>query len=191
MPTRICSWAVGKWNIHSREFEAETQEAWLLLGQACADPDLPKHKIHLSHLRNVLKAWPAKAGLGIDLWMIKLWSLLPDEGLRVLTRIMYLALDGIVPMQLLLVLIGLLPKDSGGERPVALTAMLYHVIMKIVKPECALWDQAASGFWDPSIAGSSCFRAALARALGMEIAQARGLATIGILWDLAAFFVSI
>ena len=112
MTTRICAWASGKWNILSRELEAETQEAWLLLGRACADPELPKHKIHLSHLRNVLKAWPAKAGLGIDLWMIKLWSQLPDEGLRVLIRIMYLALDGIVPMQLLLVLIGLLPKEE-------------------------------------------------------------------------------
>ena len=131
MTTKICSWAASEWNIQSRELEAETQEAWLLLGQACADPDLPKHKIHLGHLRNVLRAWPAKAGLGIDLWMIKLWSLLPDEGLRVLIRIMYLG-------------------------PIALTAMLYRVIMKIVKPECSQWDQQVSGLWDTAIAGSSC-----------------------------------
>ena len=54
-----------------------------------------------------------------------------------LIPIMYLALDGTVPMQLLLSLIGLLPKASGEERPIALTAMLYRVIMKIVKPECS------------------------------------------------------
>jgi len=69
--------------------------------------------------------------------------------------------------------------------------MLYRLIMKLVKPECSLWDHEVSGFWDTAIAGSSCRRAALARALGMEAAQARGFATIGILWDLAAFFDSI
>ena len=158
MTTRICSWAAGKWKTHSRDLEAETQEAWYLLEQACADHDCPQHKIRLNHLRNVLKTWPAKAGLGIDLWVIKLWNLLPDEGLRVLIRIMYLALDGVVPMQMLLVLIGLLPKDSGGERPIALTAMLYRVIMKIVKPECEQWDRDVSGFWDTAIAGSTLCR---------------------------------
>ena len=100
-------------------------------------------------------------------------------------------MDGTVPMQLLLVLIGLLPKDTEGERPIALTSMLYRLIMKLEKPECSQWDEETAGHWDTAIAGNSCLRAALARALGMEAAQARGFATIGILWDLAAFFDSI
>jgi hypothetical protein len=191
MVTRICSWAVGKWKVNHTTYQADLQQAWQDITSACSDPELPKPKVHMQQLRRILKSWPAKAGLGLDQWVLRLWNELPDEGLRVLINLIYLAMDGIVPMQLLLVLIGLLPKEAGGERPIALTSMLYRLIMKLEKPECGQWEQDIAGFWDTAISGSSCLRAALARALGMEAAQARGFATIGILWDLAAFFDSI
>ena len=59
-------------------------------------------------------------------------------------------------MQMLLVLIGLMPKEKGGERPIALTAMLYRVAMKLNKCFISEWDQQAAGFWDTAIAGNSC-----------------------------------
>jgi len=94
-------------------------------------------------------------------------------------------------MQILVVLIGLLPKPKGGERPIALTAMLYRVSMKLCKSFISDWDKEAAGFWDTAIKGSSCLRAALCRALKVEMAHARGYATIGLLWDISAFFDSI
>ena len=111
MTTRICSWAAGKWKVQHRWYQQEIQEAWERITQACADPELERPKIYIQQLKRILRSWPAKAGLGLDQWVLRLWSELPDEGLRVLINIIYLAMDGIVPMQLLLVLIGLLPKD--------------------------------------------------------------------------------
>ena len=94
-------------------------------------------------------------------------------------------------MQLLVVLTGLMPKESRGERPIALTAMLYRLVMKLNKSNITQWDAAKAEFWDTALKGSSCLRAALCRALKVEVATAQGFASVGLLWDLAAFFDSI
>ena len=94
------------------------QAAHVRLQAACRQEDVQTPKFSLRHLRNVLHSWPAKAGLGIDLWVISLWANLPDEALRVLLSIIYLAFNDKVPMQMLLILIGLMPKEKGGEREV-------------------------------------------------------------------------
>ena len=161
MTTRCVQWGVDKWDVLNRSRHHDLDLSWQKLRAACTQEEVQKPKFGLRHLRNILNSWPAKAGLGIDLWVIRLWATLPDEGLRVLLSIIYLAFDGAVPMQLLLILIGLMPKDKGGERPFALTSMLYRVAMKLAKSSIADWDQSAAGIWDTAIAGNSCLRAAL------------------------------
>ena len=69
------------------------------------------------HLRSCLSGWPAKAGLGVDLWVLKLWANLPDAALRMLLLILSLMKEGHMPMQALMVLIGLLPKPKRGGGP--------------------------------------------------------------------------
>ena len=54
-------------------------------------------------------------------------------------------------MQILLVLIGLMGKSDGGERPIALTAMFYRLAMKLCKWECDAWGNEAAGHWDAAI----------------------------------------
>ena len=191
MITRINTWGVRRWQVHSHRFTKDLAEAWDLLGKACQAEDIETPKFALRHLRNILKSWPAKAGLGLDMWVIRLWATLPDEGLQMLLSIIYLVLEGCVPMQLLMVLIGLLPKPLGGERPIALTPMLYRVIMKLCKGYVTEWDEQAAGFWDTAIRGNSCLRAAVATALKMELSDLQGYANIGLLWDLEAFYDSI
>ena len=139
----------------------------------------------------MLKSSPAKTGLGADLWVLRLWAELPDAALKTLIGLTYLVQQGILPMQTLVVLIGLMPKPAGGERPIALTPMLYRLVMRLNKSSIAEWDEEKAGFWDTAIRGSSCLRAALARALRMEVAVAQGFAAAGILWDIAAFYDSI
>ena len=84
-----------------------------------------------------------------------------------------------------------MPKESGGERPIALTAMLYRLVMKLNKSHITHWDAEKAEFWDTALKGSSCLRAALCRALKVEVAAAQGFASVGLLWDLAALFDSI
>ena len=116
----------------------------------------------------MLASWPARAGLGVDLWVLQLISSLPDASLRVLLLITQLVEDGQYPMQLLIVFIGLIPKPKGGERPIAITAMLYRLIIKMRLPIIGDWETDNHGFWDSAIKGSSPLRAALARALRLE-----------------------
>ena len=96
-----------------------------------------------------------------------------------LHSLVHLVQQGIIPMQLLVVLIGLMPKYTGGERPIALTAMLYRLVMKLNKANITQWDAAKAEFWDTALKGSSCLRAALCRALKVEVATAQGFASVG------------
>ena len=53
------------------------------------------------------------------------------------------------------------------------------------------WQMREHGFWDSAIKGSSCLRAALARAFRMEAGVAAGFVAIAELWDVGAFYDSI
>ena len=133
MVTRICDWGIGKWQVHSDELASDMLEAGQMVRKVCAKPDLELSRHSMRHLTNVLRTSPAKAGLGVDLWILRLFAALPIEGLKVLLSLVHLVQQGIIPMQLLVVLIGLMPKESGGERLIALTAMLYRLVVKLNK----------------------------------------------------------
>ena len=83
------------------------------------------------------------------------------------------------------------PQTQGGERPIALTAMLYRLAIKMRQPIIGDWQTREHGFWDSAIKGSSCLRAALARAFRMEAGVAAGFVAIAELWDVGAFYDSI
>ena len=63
--------------------------------------------------------------------------------------------------------------------------------MKLNKSAIGEWDCAKAELWDTAVDGSSCFRAALCKALRVEVAAAQGFASVAFLWDLAAFSDSI
>ena len=191
MHSRIVTWAVGKWNCLSEHRNAKMAQAIQRLQHRCTEKihDIPKFQ--LRRLRGILLSWPAKCGLGLDMWVLRLLGTQPDEGLTKILAIIHMAFRGKVPMQMLLTLIGLIPKTDGGERPIALTSMVYRVCMKLCKGTCDQWDARAAGHWDTAVKNSSCLRAALARALRMEAAVAQNFEAAGILWDVSAFFDSI
>ena len=95
------------------------------------------------------------------------------------------------PATILLNLIILLAKPNGGERPIALIAILYRIWVRMRKPELEVWEAARAGHWDSAVQGSSALKAALRRALADEMAIATDLAVISVLWDLEKFYDSI
>ena len=97
------------------QHQDELKTTQVKLQAAMEDADkLPPHKMW--KLRSRLSGWPAKAGLGVDLWVLKLWANLPEPALRMLLLILSLMEEGHLPMQTLMVLIGLLPKPKGGGK---------------------------------------------------------------------------
>ena len=69
--------------------------------------------------------------------------------------------------------------------------MLYRLAIKMRQPIIGDWQAKVHEFWDSAIKGSSCLRAALARAFRMEAGVAADFVAIAELWDVGAFYDSI
>ena len=152
--SRICKWANSHWEVHSTKRHPRLQEAFDQLQKALlTTPKPPPQK--MATLRVVLKSCYVSAGQGPDHQILRHWAFLPDEGLRCLLFITGGMESGSIPIQALMVYIGLLPKPTGGERPIGLTAMLYRLIMRMKKMLLSEWDDKFAGFLDDAVKGSS------------------------------------
>ena len=88
------------------------------------------------------------------------------------------------PSQVLQVLLAFIPKPTGGERPIALTAGLYRLFFKVRKPAVAKWEPAKAGFWDSAVKGSEALRTAIARAFKTEVCVELKKPAVQICWDM-------
>ena len=62
MVSRINTWGIQKWRIHSSEHEQDMQEAGRLLKEACSREDLELPRFSIRRLRNVRLALEAVSG---------------------------------------------------------------------------------------------------------------------------------
>ena len=88
------------------------------LRNRCEENHTNAPRFHLGRIRGILRSSPAKSGLGLDMWVLRLLGTLPDEALSILLDIIHLAFRGKIPMQLLLVLIRLISKSDCPKAPV-------------------------------------------------------------------------
>ena len=151
MNSRIVKWGIEKWKLHERHYEDEISEAFDVLNAECHKPSSYLAGKPIRHIRNVLNSCPKDAGLGIDQQVLPLWANLPDEALKGLHLIIRAMLDGKCPLQALLVLIGFLGKEGGGERPIGLTAMLYRFVVRLYKGIIGSWDEKFHAHWDYAV----------------------------------------
>ena len=63
--------------------------------------------------------------------------------------------------------------------------------MKLCKGSVGYWDDKSRGNWDQAVKNSSCLRAAILRALKLEVGVLSQLDTAAILWGIIALFDSI
>ena len=61
---------------------------------------------------------------------------------------------GTWPVQALAVAVALLDKEAGGDRPIALTTMLYRIWGKIRYQEGQQWDLQHAGDYDQALEGT-------------------------------------
>ena len=145
--SRLCKWAHSHWQVHSSKRHPRLQDAFDRLQEALRTTPKPVPQ-KMATLRFVLKTCSVSAGQGPDHQVLRHWAFLPDEGLRCLLLIMGMMENGSLPIQALMVYVGLMPKPAGGERPICLTAMLYRLIMRLKKVLLSEWDEKFAGFWD-------------------------------------------
>ena len=147
-----------------------------------------------SALKGAVRAAPAAAGKGLDLWRAAEFADLPEEGLHELGDLIRGIEEELAwPCQALCVKQAKLLKPGGGHRLIALTAGLYRTWSLLRRPSVKSWEQQEkrTAFWDAAVSGSSCLLVALARAVKAEAAQIIGASMSQALWDIKKFFDSI
>ena len=95
------------------------------------------------------------------------------------------------PIQVLLNLIFLLPKNSESDRPLTLTVGLYRVLCKLFRTELSTWDQCSAGFWDQALKGNDALRAAVLSEISAEFAAAGGVPMVETRLGIEKFFDSV
>eukprot|EP00972_Heterocapsa_arctica_P054878 8090976-Heterocapsa_arctica.AAC.1 len=92
---------------------------------------------------------PKKTAPGADLWIPSAWNCLPRRAKAVLVMMfnsMELTLQ--VPVQVLLNIIVVMGKPTGGERPICLTPGFYRLYSKVRKTHVVAWEAAKAGHLD-------------------------------------------
>ena len=84
-----------------------------------------------------------------------------------------------------------IPKPSGGDRVVALIAMVIRVLARCRSWRLGEWDHARAGYWDSAIAGCSALKAAVWRSFMDETAGLAGIACATAMIDIEKFFDSL
>jgi hypothetical protein len=96
---------------------------------------------------------------------------LPPAAFQELADIYNLCEDAVGwPKQLLAIIVTLMSKESGGERPIGLTPMATRIYFKIRRWSLPAWTAEKRGDWDDAIAGNSSLRAAVLRSMEIDTA---------------------
>eukprot|EP00972_Heterocapsa_arctica_P070006 10341554-Heterocapsa_arctica.AAC.1 len=96
-----------------------------------------------------------------------------------------------LPLQTLCHHMCTLPKPAGGERVIALVAMVLRVLGRCRRCRLSEWDAAKAGFWDAAVAGSSALRAAVWRNFLDESAGLLGAVVATAHIDIQKFYDSL
>jgi hypothetical protein len=147
-----------------------------------------RQQISTFQVQHGTKEAPTKSGVGGDQWSAKAWSNLPIEGKAELAGLLRDCEQALKwPRSVLLIIVAMIAKPGGGQRPISLTAALYRLWARIRRPRIAEWEDGFVGFWDTAVRGSSPLRAALLRELFGEICTTLGVPVANLLWDMEKF----
>ena len=125
----------------------------------------------LDQLHEALYTFPRDTGKGSDNINPDFVKALPRQAKQEIIELFNEVLEsGTWPWQWPHVLIALLPKPQGGERPIGLLPFLMRLFLRMQRESTRDWADSASGEWDTAVRKSSALRAALLRSLEIETA---------------------
>ena len=143
-------------------------------------------------LQAAVKSYPTKKAAGVDHWNTAFFRKLPIcilDGFALVVDTAQKVLQW--PTQMLLNLMSLIQKPSGGERSVAKTPFLYRMWNVFSTPTLKEWSKQTAKPWDFATAGRSALQSAAHRAWANEVAAFSGKEIAALLWDIEKFFDSI
>lgn len=143
-------------------------------------------------IRKCCKTFPGKTAIGMDNIFFNDIAILPDNALVNLATLLRQCIAQLaLPIQVLMQLMVLLGKKSGGSRTMAILSTLYRLLMRLLSADITDWDITYAGHWDSALKGNSSLRAHIARAMEIELADFEELFIIHFLWDMRKFYDSI
>ena len=192
-----CEARAGTWeglwgNVHEEHalHELHLAEAWQEVKEARAKEKLKDMTIEQLH--EALFTFPRDTGKGSDNASPDFVKALPKAAKEEIVSLFNSILrSGTWPWQWLHVLIALLPKPQGGERPIGLLPFFMRLFFRMQRDETRSWAEGAQGEWDTAVRNSSALRAALLRSLQIETAISEQEAFALILLDIEKFYDSI
>ena len=150
----------------------------------------PPARVDIEQLRQALMSFPSQLGLGWDKIHPRAIARLDDTILEAIVRLMERCEEtGQWPQEGSLVIIVLLPKPTGGWRPIGLLAWLPKVWMKIRRTEAAKWEKENERAYMYAGPTKGADVAAWKQAARAEVAEAcHGAAYAQVLLDLVKAF---
>ena len=149
--------------------------------------DLP----NLGHeaLRTAAKSFRPRTGMGVDALVPTQFAWLSDELLDAVGEF-FMALEkaGCWPGQVSLAMAHLIPKATGGRRPIGLLAFVVRLWERARKPVVEGWRDTCARRYDWMAKGKGAERSVWAQALYEEAAVAERRSTASVLFDLVKAF---
>ncbi len=192
-PAQLMAWRDEAWGHRWSRDGADAsliKAAMLDLKLLAADDELDD--ITLEQFDKACGSFKVAAGLGSDQWSPRAILALPAKGRMALAH-MLRTIERVAcwGWQMYVVVIGMLGKAGGGERPIGLLTMVARIWTRIRKPLASGWCSALAGFWDDAVAHHSSLRAAMRRCVQNEAAHVLGLDVANILWDAEKYYDSL
>ena len=152
----------------------------------------PKDPIDSDMLDRAISRTRRNAGKGADQIGSADLRNLPREARRALADLLKESEAKLAwPWQMLISIILLQGKLSGGDRPIGLICMLQRLWELIRQPPMQQWTREKAGFGDQAVAQSPALRCALLRSAAAESASASGFETAMVMVDLEKFYDTI
>eukprot|EP00969_Alexandrium_andersonii_P236073 10422097-Alexandrium_andersonii.AAC.1 len=140
-------------------------------------------------VRRAIASFPDRAARGSDHWEAPLLKKLPDEACNSLAGLINEWEENVLwPGQMMAMMVSLLIKPSGADRPITLVPIMGRLWGRVRKGVFRSWNQRCSGHWDVATVGNSALRSCLTRVLRHEIAAEVGSEVADIYWDVEKFY---
>ena len=179
-------WA-GQWSADDASTPLAEQE-WESELAAAADNEAPYDVLTPGELREVALSFPRRTGISLDGVHVRHLALLPDEALLALAVILLVVEQlGVLPSQVQRLLIFLIPKATGGRRPIMLAPALYRWWARARRPLAERWEADNDHPFFAASKGRTAIDPVYRRAVRAEAAAAEGKCVVTGLWDIAKF----
>ena len=173
-----------QWDALWQKLRDVAQAPWREEGARAEEREEPRAKLDCLVLRRAARTFKPKTATGIDTISPSLFAWLSDTLLQCIAEYLeWLEDEGIWPAQLKEALVHLIPKSSGGRRPIGILPALVRLWERARRSEMEVWRATAVREYNWMRHGRGAERSVWAQTVYEEAARARGQATASIMID--------